>query len=201
MSTVTNPTPHIPPPIKLMPNKPGTRKSMYRPPGSSIGTSFTSATSRRLLHAAADRPPHSAPARFAAASDRTDIRTLKALSAPGSASPRSSDLPVRKSVLPVAAALPRSENASALNRSGATDDVAEPDSAFNRRRRLRTGDHVDHDLLHRLIAKRNPQRHHHQHRKPIHPKHRLRLAEKLPQPRDNQLLKRRIACALSSTSV
>ena len=38
MSTVTNPTPHIPPPIKLMPNKPGTRKSMYRPPGSSIAT-------------------------------------------------------------------------------------------------------------------------------------------------------------------
>ena len=28
MSTVTKPTPHRPPPIRLMPNRPGTRKSM-----------------------------------------------------------------------------------------------------------------------------------------------------------------------------
>ena len=32
MSTVTKPTPHSPPPIRLMPSRPGTRKSMYRPP-------------------------------------------------------------------------------------------------------------------------------------------------------------------------
>ena len=34
MSTVTKATPHNPPPIRLMPIKPGTRKSTYRPPGS-----------------------------------------------------------------------------------------------------------------------------------------------------------------------
>ena len=74
MSTVTKPTPHSPPPIRLMPTRPGTRKSMYRPPGSYISVGVYGQrirTAGRSLESVV----HLAPSqRLSCASDRNDIR-------------------------------------------------------------------------------------------------------------------------------